>query len=287
MVRWIGGLVGLGFITAVLIGLFGTVSDWIANPPAETAAEAVRADNKANGGRLLEAGLKSEGSFGTFDKRQLQRGYQVYKEVCSACHSIRLVAFRDLGQLGYSVGQVKTLAAAWDAIPSVNEETGEAATRKGVPSDHFPLIYPNDTAARAANGGAIPPDLSDMVKAREDGANYIYSLVGHGYVPQSKELLTKFPDAATPKGRYYNKFFANLNIAMPPPLKQDGQVQYADGTKATVDQNAKDVAAFLTWTAEPKLESRHAAGFGAVAFALIFCFLAWGSYQNVWRDVKH
>lgn len=287
MVRWIGGLVGLGFITAVLIGLFGTVSDWIANPPGETAPEMVRADNKAHGGRLLEAGLSSEGSFGSFDKRQLQRGYQVYKEVCSACHSIRLVAFRDLGQLGYNVGQVKTLAAAWDAIPSVNEDTGEAATRKGVPSDHFPLIFANDTAARAANGGAIPPDLSDMVKAREDGANYIYSLVGHGYVPQSKELLSKFPDAATPKGRYYNKYFANLNIAMPPPLKQDGQVQYADGTKSTVDQNAKDVAAFLTWTAEPKLETRHAAGFGAVAFALIFCSLAWGSYQNVWRDVKH
>ena len=287
MVRWIGGLIGLGFVTAVLIGLFGTVTDWIANPPAETAAEMVRADNKAHGGRLLEAGLSSEGSFGTFDKRQLQRGYQVYKEVCSACHSVRLVAFRDLTQLGYSVGQVKTLAAAWDTIPSTNEDTGEAATRKGVPSDHFPLIFANDTAARAANGGAIPPDLSDMVKAREDGANYIYSLVGHGYVAQSKELLAKFPDAATPKGRYYNKYFPNLNIAMPPPLKQDGQVQYADGTKSTVDQNAKDVAAFLTWTAEPKLETRHAAGFGAVAFALIFCFLAWGAYQNVWRDVKH
>ncbi|WP_174279552.1 cytochrome c1 [Sphingomonas bacterium] len=287
MVRWIGGLVGLGFVAAVLIGLISTVSDWIANPPAETAPELVRAMNKANGGRLLEAGLSSEGSFGTFDKRQLQRGYQVYREVCSACHSIRLVAFRDLAQLGYSTGQVKTLAATWDTIPSVNEDTGEASTRKGMPSDHFPLIFANDTAARAANGGAIPPDLSDMVKAREDGANYIYSLVGHGYGSQPKALLAKFPDATTPKGRYFNKYFSNLNIAMPPPLKQDGQVQYADGTKSTVDQNAKDIAAFLTWTAEPKLETRHAAGFGAVAFALIFCFLAWGAYQNVWRDVKH
>ena len=287
MVRWIGGLVGLGFVTALLVGLFLTVTDWVANPPAETAAEMVRADNKAHGGRLLDAELSSAGVVGRFDKRQLQRGYQVYKEVCSACHSIRLVAFRDLAQLGYSVGQVKTLAAGWDTIPSINEDTGEATTRKGVPSDHFPLIYPNDTAARAANGGAIPPDLSDMVKAREDGANYIYSLVGHGYVAQSSALLKAFPDAATPKGRYYNKYFANLNIAMPPPLKQDGQVEYADGTKSTVSQNAKDVAAFLTWTAEPKLETRHAAGFGALAFALIFCFLAWGAYQNVWRDVKH
>ncbi|WP_375390668.1 cytochrome c1 [uncultured Sphingomonas sp.] len=287
MVRWIGSLVGLGFVAALLIGLFSTLSDWIRNPPAETAAERVLAENKENGGRVLDAGLPSAGVVGRFDKRQLQRGYQVYKEVCSACHSIRLVAFRDLAQFGYSVGQVKTLAAAWDQIPSVNADTGEATTRKGVPSDHFPLIFANDTAARAANGGAIPPDLSDMVKAREDGANYIYSLVGHGYVPQPAALVKEFPDAATPKGRYYNKYFANLNIAMPPPLKQEGQVQYADGTKPTVDQMARDVAAFLTWTAEPRLETRHAAGLAAVIFALIFVFLAWGSYQNVWRDVKH
>ena len=291
MVRWIGGLVGLGFVTALLFGLFGTVTDWVANPPAETAPEAVQAYNREhNGGRLMDAGLRSAGVVGTFDKQQLQRGYQVYHEVCSACHSIRLVSFRDLTQLGYSVGQVKTIAADWTSIPSVNDDTGEATTRKAVPSDHFPLIFANDVAARAANGGAIPPDLSDMVKAREDGANYIYSLVGHGYPKDPvapSALLKRFPDIATPKGRYYNKYYANLNIAMPPPLKQDGQVTYSDGTKPTVDQMAKDVAAFLTWTAEPKLETRHAAGFGAVAFALIFCFLAWGAYQNVWRDVKH
>jgi ubiquinol-cytochrome c reductase cytochrome c1 subunit len=287
MVRWIGGLIGLGFIAALFFGLVGTLSDWIKNPPAQTAAEYVQDQNKEHGGRLLDADLPSNGVFGRFDKRQLQRGYQVYKEVCAACHSIRLVSFRDLAALGYTQGQVKALAAEWTNIPSVNDDTGEATTRKGVPSDHFPLVYPNDVAARAANGGAIPPDQSDLVKAREDGANYIYSLVGHGYVPQPADLLKKFPDAKTPKGRYYNKYFPNLNIAMPPPLKQDGQVTYADGTKATVDQMAKDVSAFLTWTAEPKLEERHATGFFGVIFWLIFCFLAWGAYQNVWRDVKH
>ena len=265
MVRWIGGLIGLGFVAALFFGLVGPVSDWVKNPPKESAAEYVEAQNIAankaagTGARLLDAHLSSAGLFGKFDKRQLQRGYQVYKEVCSACHSIRLVAFRDMTQLGYSEGQVKTLAADWTTIPSVNEDTGETTTRKGGPAEHFPLGYPNDTAARAANGGAIPPDQSDIVKAREDGANYIYSLVGHGYEPQPAALLTKFPDVKSPKGRYYNKYFGNLNIAMPPPLRQDGQVQYQDGTKPTVDQMAKDVAAFLTWSA----------------------------YQNVWRDVRH
>ena len=126
-----------------------------------------------------------------------------------------------------------------------------------------------------------------MVKAREDGANYIYSLVGHGYGQQPAGLLKEFPDATTPKGLYFNKYYPNLNIAMPPPLKQEGQVQYSDGTKPTMDQMAKDVSAFLTWTAEPNLETRHAAGLAAVVFISIFCFLAWGAYQNVWRDVKH
>ena len=173
-------MIGLGFVAALLFGLVGTVSDWIKNPPAETAAEYVEAQNIAankaagTGARLLDAHLASAGLFGRFDKRQVERGYQVYHEVCAACHSIRLVAFRDFTQLGYSDAQVKTLAAEWTTIPSVNEDTGEATTRKGVPSDHFPLIYANDTAARAANGGAIPPDQSDIVKAREDGANYIY-----------------------------------------------------------------------------------------------------------------
>ena len=281
MVRAIAALIGAAFVFVLALALFGTVSDRISNPPQPTAVEEFHE-------HPLDAALASNGAFGKFDRRQLQRGFQVYKEVCSACHSIRLVSFRDLGDLGYTPPEVKAIAAGWQIEqPAPNPDTGEMSTRKNVPSDHFPLVFANDIAARAANNNAVPPDLSDMVKARHDGANYIASLVGHGYGAQPAELLHKFPDAKTPKGLYYNKYFANLNIAMPPPLKQDGQVGYTDGTKASVDQMSKDVAAFLTWTAEPKLEARHAAGIAAVVFIAIFCFLAWGAYQNVWRDIKH
>ena len=283
MVRAIAGLVGAAFVFVLALALFGTVRDRINTPPTESAAEYVEARHP-----LLSANLASDGLTGTFDRRQVQRGFQVFKEVCSACHSIRLVAFRDLTQIGYSPAEVKAIANQWQIEqPGVNPDTGEAATHKNLPSDHFPLVFANDTAAKAANGGAVPPDLSDMVKARHGSANYIYSLVGHGYVKQSAELLKEFPDAATSTGLYYNQYYPNLNIHMPPPLKSDGQVQYADGTKPSVDQMAKDVSAFLTWTAEPKMETRHVAGFAVMIFLLVFCFLCWGAYQNVWRDVKH
>lgn len=289
MVRAIAALIGAAFVFVLALALFGTVSDRIKTPPVESAAEFVQKHvEEETGSHLLDAGLKSNGIFGSFDRQQLQRGFQVYKEVCSACHSIRLVSFRDLSDLGYKPAEVKAIANQW-AIeqPSPNADTGDAATRKNLPSDHFPLVFANDIAARAANNNAVPPDLSDITKARHGGANYVYNLVGHGYVSQPAELLKEFPDIKTPKGLYYNQYFANLNIAMPPPLKSEGQVQYNDGTKATVPQMAKDVAAFLTWTAEPRLESRHAAGLAAVIFIAIFCFLAWGAYQNVWRDIKH
>ena len=283
MVRAIAAVVGAAFVFVLALALFGTVSDRIKSPPVESAAEWVHARNP-----LLNADLPSAGLLGKYDNRQLQRGFQVFKEVCSACHSIRLVAFRDLQGIGYSEPETKAIAQQWQIEqPAPNPDTGEMATRKNLPSDHFPLVFANDIAARAANNNAVPPDLSDMTKAREGGANYIASLVGHGYGPQPAELLKEFPDIATPKGLYYNKYFANLNIAMPPPLKSDGQVQYTDGTKSTVDQMSKDVAAFLTWTAEPKLEARHAGGFAALIFLAIFCFLCWGAYQNVWRDEVH
>ena len=289
MVRAIGGLVGAAFVFVLALALFGTVSDRFKSPPVPTAAEYVQEQLHANtGSHLLDAGLPSAGIFGRYDRRQLQRGFQVYKEVCSACHSIRLVSFRDLADLGYTPNEVKAIANQWQIEqPAPNPDTGEASTRKDLPSDHFPLVFANDTAARAANNNAVPPDLSDITKARHGGADYVYSLVGHGYVPQPAGLLKEFPDVKTPKGLYYNQYFANLNIAMPPPLKQDGQVQYTDGTKSTVPQMARDVAAFLTWTAEPKLENRHAAGLAAVIFIGIFCFLAWGAYQNVWRGIEH
>jgi ubiquinol-cytochrome c reductase cytochrome c1 subunit len=280
MVRLIASFVGAAFVLVLGIALFGSVYGAITDPVAPTAESEYHLHPK-------ELDLASNGVFGKFDRRQLQRGFQVYKEVCAACHSLRLVAFRDLQKIGYSEPEVKAIANQWVIEqPSINPETGEAATRKNIPSDHFPLPFANDVAARAANNNALPPDLSLMTKARHDGGAYIHSLLT-GYQPQSTKMLKEFPDIKTPEGLHYNPYFANLNIAMPPPLTSDGQVGYADGTKATKEQMSTDVSAFLTWTAEPNLEARHAAGFASIIFILIFCGLAWGAYQNVWRDVKH
>ena len=280
MVRTIALLIGAGFVFVLGIALFGTISTAITDPAPETAEHEFHRHPH-------NVGLPSEGLFGKFDRQQLQRGLKVYQEVCAACHSLKYVSFRDFEQLGYSEGQVKALAQAWPIEqPSVNPETGEAATRKNIPSDRIPSPYPNEVAARAANNNALPPDLSLMTKARHDGANYVASLLT-GYQNQPAELLRKFPDAKTPTGLHYNPYFANLNIAMPPPITSDGQVTYEDGTQPTRQQMANDVAAFLTWTAEPNLESRHAAGFATIIFLVIFVFLTWGAYQNVWRGVKH
>ena len=280
MVRIIGGLVGLGFAFVLFLGLGSSVIGVIREPAPATAEHEFHKAPR-------ELALASDGITGKFNRRQVQRGFQVYKEVCSACHSIHLVSFRDLAQLGYSEAEVKAIANQWSTeAPSINPETGEAATRKNTPADRFPLVFANDVAARAANNNAVPPDLSLMTKAREDGPAYIHSLLT-GYQEQPAELLRKFPDAKTPTGLHYNPYFPNLNLAMPPPLTSEGQVTYTDGTRPTVDQMAKDVSAFLVWTAEPKLEARHTAGFAAMIFLAIFCFLAYGAYQSVWRDVKH
>lgn len=280
MVRLIASLIGLGFVFVLGLALFGTVSGWITEPPAETAAEEFYLHPR-------HGEFASDGIFGRFDRAQVQRGFQVYKEVCSGCHSLRLVSFRDLQQVGYTEAEVKAIATQWQTEqPSVNEETGEPDTRKNIASDRFPSPYPNEVAARAANNNALPPDLSLMVKARHDGANYVYSLLS-GYRPQPAELVKKFPDATTPQGLYYNPYFPNLNIAMPPPIIADGQVTYSDGTRATVDQMSKDVSAFLNWSAEPNLERRHAAGLASFLFILVFCFLSYGAYKNIWAGLKH
>ncbi|WEK41803.1 MAG: cytochrome c1 [Candidatus Sphingomonas colombiensis] len=280
MVRTIALLIGAAFLTALGFALFGTVKTTITDPTPESAEHVFRVEPE-------NIGLKSAGLFGKFDQQQVQRGFQVYKEVCAACHSLKYVHFRDLAKLGYSEAQVKAIAQGWVIEqPSINPDTGEAATRKNVPADPFPSPFANEVAARAANNNALPPDLSLMAKARENGSNYVHALL-MGYRDQPAELVKEFPGSVTPKGLHYNPVFANLNIAMPPPLTADGQVTYADGTKATKDQMARDVAAFLTWTAEPNLESRHGAGLATVLFLAIFCFLAWGAYQNVWRDLKH
>jgi ubiquinol-cytochrome c reductase cytochrome c1 subunit len=279
MVRVIGFLVGLVFAGVLLISLISGVATYMSSPPAPLASEEFHKHPKP-------LHLASDGPFGKFDNRQLQRGFQVYSEVCSACHSLKLVSFRDLKALGYNDAEVKKIASDWKTqVPSINPDTGEAATRKALPSDTFPPPFANEVAARAANNNALPPDLSLITKAREGGAAYVYSLLT-GFQPQPAELLKKFPDAKTPPGLHYNPYFANLNIAMPPPLTTNGQVTYADGTPATVDQMAKDVAAFLVWTGEPNLENRHSAGLSVAIFLLIATILGYLAYQQIWYEAK-
>jgi ubiquinol-cytochrome c reductase cytochrome c1 subunit len=279
LLRWILGFIGVVFAGVLLISLISGVSSYVSSPPAPVAADEFHKHPKP-------LHLASDGPFGHFDKRQVQRGFQVYSEVCSACHSLDLVAFRDLKELGYTDAEVKKIAADWKTqVPSINPDTGEAATRKALPSDNFPSPFPNETAARAANNNALPPDLSLMTKAREGGAAYVYSILT-GYQNEPAELVKKFPDAKTPPNLHYNPYFANLNIAMPPPLSSEGQVTYADGTKPTVNQMASDVAAFLVWTAEPNLEARHAAGLAVAIFLLIGTILGYLAYHQIWDEAK-
>jgi ubiquinol-cytochrome c reductase cytochrome c1 subunit len=279
MIRKIGPIVGLGFVLVLLLSLFSGLKSYFEAPPAATAEHEFHKKPR-------ELALASNGPLGHFDRQQLQRGFQVYKEVCAACHGLGLVAFRDLAALGYEEPEIKAIANQWATeVPSVNPDTGEAMTRKAVPSDRFPSPYANETAARAANNNAYPPDLSLITKAREDGPAYVHSLLT-GYSAQPAELLKKFPTAKTPTGLYYNPYFANLNIAMPPPITSEGQVTYADGTKASVDQMATDVAAFLTWTAEPKLENRHRYGLTVLVFLIIATILGYLSYRNIWAEAK-
>jgi ubiquinol-cytochrome c reductase cytochrome c1 subunit len=231
--------------------------------------------------------LASDGPFGKYDRQQLQRGFQVYKEVCSSCHSLRYVAFRDLADLGYKEPEVKAIANQWQIdVPDVDPKTGDPKGRKAIPADHFPSPFQNETAARAANNNALPPDLSLITKAREGGASYVYSLITGYRDPNSyrNEKGEALPAEQRPgPNLHFNPYFANLNIAMPPPLRSDGQVGYKDGTKPSVDQMARDVAAFLTWTAEPRLENRHRTGLAMVIYLLFATVLGYLAYQNIWH----
>ncbi|MCR5873249.1 cytochrome c1 [Phenylobacterium sp. J426] len=245
-----------------------------------------------------------EGPFGKFDQAQLQRGYKVYREVCSACHSMDLVYFRTLAEKGgpfYDAKYpnpndnpyVKALAADVQ-VNDIDSETGDTIQRPATTADHFPRPFPNEAAARASNGGAMPPDLSVIAKARSGGPRYIYSLMT-GYVNPPAGL-------AVQPGQYYNKYFpGDLTaawsgdpkhvppggvLAMPPQLAPD-KVGFDDGTPSTVDQQAKDVTAFLTWAAEPKMMERKEFGFGAMIYLLLFSVLLWFSYRRIWRNVAH
>jgi ubiquinol-cytochrome c reductase cytochrome c1 subunit len=280
MVRPIGMLVGLGFVGVALWSLLWGIVAYVGSPPVKTAEQYIHEKFP-----LKEVSFSFEGPLGKYDDRQLQRGFQVYKEVCSACHSLKYVAFRDLEQIGFSKAEVKAIAKNWSVeTPSVDPQTGEANTRKPIPSDRFPKPYPNDIAARAANNNAIPPDQSLIVKARENGPHYMYSLLT-GYQEQPADLLKKWPEAKTPDGLHFNPYFHSLNIAMAAPLVDD-QVTYSDGTKASVSQMAQDVTAFLTWAAEPKMQTRRMVGWAAIIYLLVFTGFAYAAYRTIWADKK-
>lgn len=218
-----------------------------------------------------------QGMFGKFDRAALQRGLQVYKEVCSACHSVKRIRFRELSALGFSEAEIKAFAAAYN-FETLNAE-GEKVERKGEPSDHFPSPYANELAARAANGGAYPLDLSLITKARPRGADYVYSLLtGYGQTP---------PEGVTVgEGRYYNPYMSGGQIAMAPPLTQDGQITYSDGTAATIDQMARDVVTFLSWTAEPEMEERKRIGLAVLLYLLIMTGVFYLAMRKIWKAVK-
>lgn len=236
------------------------------------------------------------GPFGAYDKGQLQRGLKVYKEVCSACHGMHLVAFRNLSDLGYSEAQVKAFAAEYQ-IPKMGDD-GEMADQPGLPSDYFPSPFPNALAAAAANGGAAPPDFSLIAKARgvtrgfpqfvldiftgyqESGPDYIYSLLtGYNHEPPAGVDIAE--------GTHYNPYFLNgFSLAMAQPI-QDDQVTYEDGAPQTVDQYAHDVSAFLMWAAEPHLEARKKTGFRVMAFMLIFGAMVYMVKRRVWSKIEH
>lgn len=278
MVRLFGPLVGLGFCAALLIALVYSLIG-MATTPTENPVNTTEYWHK----HPRPVNLASEGPFGRFDEQQVQRGLAVFQNVCSACHSLNQVHFRDFADLGYNEDEVKAIAASWPIqVPSIDATTGEAATRAALPTDRVPLPFANDTAARAANNNAIPPDLSLIVKAREGGADYVYSLIT-GY----SEVPANLPEALRPApGLNYNPYFHSLNIAMAQPLAVDGQVTYSDGTTATIDQMARDVSAFLVWAAEPELQQRNRAGWAVLVFLSIFTVLAFLSYRTIWADKK-
>lgn len=276
MVRILGMLIGLFFTGWMLVTFAMGANEYITNPPVKAVEYQFHLDPK-------EVSFASDGPLGKFDNQQLQRGFQVYKEVCAACHSLRLVAFRNLEELGYNEDEVKAIAANWPIqTPDIDPTTGEMSTRPPLAADKLPKPFANDVAAGAANNNAIPPDLSLITKARHGGASYIYSLLT-GYQDPPAEL----PEASRPgPGLHYNPYFPNLNLAMASPIAGDDMVSYSDGTAATVDQMAVDVSAFLIWSAEPKLEERHQLGWAVIGFLLIATILAYLSFRTIWADVK-
>ena len=214
------------------------------------------------------------GLFGTFDRASAQRGFQVYKEVCSNCHSLKEAYYRNLEGIGLTEDQVKAIAATI-TVPTINDD-GAAAERPALPSDHFRAPFANDKAARAANNGALPPDQSVIIKAREDGSDYVDAVLqGYGEPPAGMKVG---------QGLYYNKWFPGHQIAMPQPLRDDS-VTYADGTKATLAQEAHDVVTFLTYIANPELEQRKRIGVKVVFFLTLLTGVTYAVKRKIWADV--
>jgi len=232
----------------------------------------------AEQGELLKVDWSFKGLTGKFDRASLQRGFQVYKEVCSSCHSMQYLSYRNLGESGgpeFSEAEVKAIAASIE-IDDGPDSQGEMFTRPGRPSDKFKSPYPNVNASTAANGGAYPPDMSVLVKARPGGSNYIYSvLMGYEEPPAGMVL---------DDGVYYNKYMIGNKIKMSAPLSED-IVEYSDGTNATVDQMAKDVTTFLSWTAEPELEERHKTGVKVIIYLILLTILVYLSMKKIWSRI--
>ena len=223
-----------------------------------------------------------EGPFGTYDRASAQRGWQIYKEVCSACHSMNLMSYRNLMELGLTENQVKGIAAEIQ-VPDINDD-GQPIERPARLSDRFKKPFPNEAAAAAANGGKAPPDLSVIIKAREDGPNYVHALM-MGYVPFDKLTAEQKKESGVGKDDNYNKYFPGHRIAMPPPLSDD-KVQYVDGTKPTLDQEATDVVEFLAWASEPHLEARKRTGVRVILFLIVLAGFMYAVKRQVWAD-KH
>ena len=215
------------------------------------------------------------GPFGTFDKAAMQRGFQVYNEVCAGCHSMKLIAFRNFADLGYNEAEIKALAAQYEVQDGPNDD-GEMFMRPGIPADRMPAPYANDNAARAGNNGALPPDLSLIAKARPNGPNYLYSLLSsYENAPNDKEV---------PDGMYYNAAYPGHLIAMPQPLYGD-DVEYSDGAATSIEALSADLTQFLMWAAEPKMEVRKRTGVAAVFFLSIFVIFSYLAKRRIWADV--
>ena len=235
--------------------------------------------NAAEKVEYLKTDWSFKGLFGKFDRAALQRGYQVYTEVCSSCHSMKYLSYRNLAEEGgpeFTVAQAKAIAASFEVTDGPNDD-GEMYTRPGKLSDKFVMPYDNVKAAQAANGGAYPPDMSVLVKARGDGVDYIYSLL-QGY--EDPPVGMSLDD-----GVYYNKYMYGNKIKMSNQLS-DGLVEYGDGTNASVEQMAKDVTTFLMWAAEPHLESRHQMGFKAIVYLVILTILVYFSMKKIWSRIE-